>query len=293
MDSAPQHVDDDDAAADADASHIPAPPRTASRSVILFICVTACLFGVAGLKAWLNWRMAQEQRAIDAARTKHEADSYAFYLRVQPLVTPPPTSREQLESRLPDPRPVQERVWSDPAGDGLLDIVTYRDPRSTGRIKVTYMNGRWRGLTTADPPPPARPAMSAAWDLSEMLRHRTNRYAPWLWVAALVLFFLAPDRRQRIARSLALLSIALALALSTLSFPALPLRPSPLRLVFDFDLFWRIVLLPALSLAIVILSARRPRDPSRCPTCGYDLRATPDRCPECGTVGSPSTPVSS
>jgi len=52
---------------------------------------------------------------------------------------------------------------------------------------------------------------------------------------------------------------------------------------------WALVL-PAYLLSFVIsfwLLARafaRPIPRGLCPTCGYDLRATPDRCPECGAA---------
>ena len=51
---------------------------------------------------------------------------------------------------------------------------------------------------------------------------------------------------------------------------------------------WLLCLALATPAAVALTRRNRRRPAGHCPSCGYDLRATPGRCPECGvpTVGT-------
>jgi hypothetical protein len=56
--------------------------------------------------------------------------------------------------------------------------------------------------------------------------------------------------------------------------------------------YWAVVVMLAMApiwQLVRALRRRRRPSPGHCPSCGYDLRATPERCPECGAV-PPSPP---
>jgi hypothetical protein len=52
---------------------------------------------------------------------------------------------------------------------------------------------------------------------------------------------------------------------------------------FAYVVFRYLLLKPSIKLVARFLLRGNTREHS-CPTCGYDIRATPERCPECGSI---------
>jgi hypothetical protein len=81
-------------------------------------------------------------------------------------------------------------------------------------------------------------------------------------------------------------------------FQSLHDQPPPWADTFLSAFPFHVIFQTSIGIAIIIYDRRRLRreareDDNLCPTCGYDLRATPDRCPECGSVPpKPNIPAS-
>ena len=81
--------------------------------------------------------------------------------------------------------------------------------------------------------------------------------------------------------------VALACIASTHTWFVATLRNAPVAHALAGIAMFGAGAVLVLSALVILINATWPLKrvdyPGRCPTCGYDLRATPGRCPECGT----------